>query len=270
MTWTPARVNILGVNVSAIDMDAATATLEGWIQTRAASYVTITGVHGVMESWRDPALRQIHNDAGLVTPDGMPLVWMSHWLGFDYVRRVYGPDLMRRMTAISARRGYRNYYYGGREGTPERLAETLTRQHAGLQVAGTFSPPFGAVSAEEDAAIVERINATQPDIVWVGLSTPKQERWMASHVGRLNAPVMVGVGAAFDFLSGTKRQAPQWMQRNGLEWLFRMTTEPRRLAGRYLRNNPAFICHALRQLMAPGRYPQGDRLLRRMDDRAAT
>jgi N-acetylglucosaminyldiphosphoundecaprenol N-acetyl-beta-D-mannosaminyltransferase len=212
-----------------------------------------------MESWRDPALRQIHNAAGLVTPDGMPLVWMAQRLGFRNVRRVYGPELMRRMTAISARHGFRNYYYGGRPGTPERLRSALLRAHPGLQVAGTFSPPFGAVSEAEDDAIVRRINATRPDIVWVGLSTPKQERWMASHIGRLNASVLVGVGAAFDFLAGDKRQAPAWMQRNGLEWLFRMASEPRRLAGRYIRNNPAFIYQALRQLAMPQRFPQSER-----------
>jgi N-acetylglucosaminyldiphosphoundecaprenol N-acetyl-beta-D-mannosaminyltransferase len=259
MSSDPARVNILGVQVSAIDMEAATATLERWIHTGTPNYVCITGVHGVMESWRDPALRQIHNAAGLVTPDGMPLVWMARRLGFENVRRVYGPDLMHRMTALSAQHGYRNYYFGGRPGIPERLRAALLRAHPGLQVAGTHSPPFGAVSAAEDEAIVQQINATRPDIVWVGLSTPKQERWMASHVGRLNAPVLVGVGAAFDFLAGDKPQAPAWMQRNSLEWLFRVATEPRRLAGRYARNNPAFVYQALRQLMMPQRFEQSER-----------
>jgi N-acetylglucosaminyldiphosphoundecaprenol N-acetyl-beta-D-mannosaminyltransferase len=256
MSGTPARVNILGVQVSAIDMDAATATLEGWIRNRTPNYVCITGVHGVMESWRDPALRTIHNAAGLVTPDGMPLVWMAKRLGFPQVRRVYGPDLMRRMTALSAERGWRNYYFGGHPGTPERLRVVLRQVHPALQVVGTFSPPFRPVSAEEDDATVQRINAARPDILWVGLSTPKQECWMAAHVRRLQVPVLVGVGAAFDFLAGNKAQAPVWMQRTGLEWLFRMATEPRRLAGRYLRNNPAFIWHALQQLTSPQRFPQ--------------
>ena len=250
------HINILGVQVSAIDMDTAVATLEGWIATRAPHYVCITGVHGVMESWRDQVLRQIHNEAGLVTPDGMPLVWMAHRLGFTNVRRVYGPDLMRCMTARSALSGYRNYYFGGRPGTAERLRENMVHAHPQLEVVGTCSPPFGAISAAEDATIVDQINATRPDIVWVGLSTPKQERWMASHVNRLHAPVLVGVGAAFDFLAGEKRQAPAWMQRNGLEWLFRLASEPRRLAGRYIRNNPAFVYHAMRQLMIPRSFPQ--------------
>lgn len=241
-------VNILGVRVSAITLEDATAALRGWIQGRTRRYVCITGVHGVMESYRDWTLREIHNSAGLVTPDGMPLVWMSHILGFPQVRRVYGPDLMREMTALSARYGYRNFYYGGREGTPERLRDMLTRQYPGLQVVGTISPPFRPVTAAEDTSIVEQINAARPDIVWVGLSTPKQERWMAEHRARLEAPILVGVGAAFDFLAGEKAQAPGWMQRNGLEWLFRMISEPRRLGPRYIRNNPAFVYRAVRQL----------------------
>lgn len=247
------RADVLGVMVSAIAPEQATATIEAWIRDRTPQYVCITGVHGVMESRRDPSLRAIHNQAGMVTPDGMPLVWMAQRLGFPGTRRVYGPDLMRTMAAISAREGYRNFFYGGGEGTADRLKAALTRAHPGLQVVGTLSPPFRALTAAEDALIVSQINASRPDIVWVGLSTPKQERWMAAHRHLLECPVLVGVGAAFDFLSGGKRQAPPWMQRSGLEWLFRMASEPRRLAGRYLRNNPAFICHALRQLAALGR-----------------
>jgi N-acetylglucosaminyldiphosphoundecaprenol N-acetyl-beta-D-mannosaminyltransferase len=252
----PARVNILGVEVSAIDMDIATATLEGWIRSGTPNYVCITGVHGVMESRRDPDLCQIHNRAGLVTPDGMPLVWMAHHLGFKSTSRVYGPDLMRRMSALSAEHNYRNYYFGGKPGIPDRLRSAMLRVYPNLQVVGTYSPPFGPVSPAEDDAIVDRINKARPDIVWVGLSTPKQERWMSAHIDRLNANVLVGVGAAFDFLAGDKPQAPAWMQRNGLEWLFRMATEPRRLAGRYMRNNPAFIYQAIRQLTSSRQYPQ--------------
>ena len=252
----PAKVNILGVMVSAITPEEADLCLQRWIDSNARQYVCVTGVHGVMESQRDPALKEIHNAAGMVTPDGMPLVWMARRLGFLHVQRVYGPDLMRRMTAIAAKRGYRNYYYGGVPGVSKQLAEVLTRAHPGLQVAGYFAPPFHPLSKEEDDAVVERINASRPDIVWVGLSTPKQERWMAAHLGRINAPVMIGVGAAFDFLAGRKRQAPRWMQSSGLEWAFRMATEPRRLAGRYMRNNPAFVLSALRQLLEPSSYPQ--------------
>ena len=242
------RVNILGVNVSAITIDDAVAGIDTWIRTRAPHYVCITGVHGLMESQRDPALREIHNNAGLVTPDGMPLVWMSHLLGRPHVGRVYGPDLMRLVSSLSPARGYRHYYYGGGPGPAAHRKQTLVGPFPGREVVGPLSPPFRSLSEDEDAAIVREIDATRPDIVWVGLSTPKQERWMAAHVGRLQAPVLIGVGAAFDFLSGEKPQAPRWMQRNGLEWLYRAMSEPRRLGWRYARNNPAFVVQALRQL----------------------
>jgi N-acetylglucosaminyldiphosphoundecaprenol N-acetyl-beta-D-mannosaminyltransferase len=250
------RIDILGVRVSAISMNDATSTIEQWIRERSRNYVCITGVHGVMESQRDSELLGIHNNAGLVTPDGMPLVWMSRWLGFHHVERVYGPDLMHAMSALSAKAGYRNHYYGGAAGTTEKLQQALTTTYPGLPVVGRTSPPFRSLSSEEDDAIVNEINACSPDIVWVGLSTPKQERWMAAHVHKLNVPVLIGVGAAFDFLSGQKRQAPRWIQRSGLEWLFRCVTEPRRLAGRYLRNNPAFIMKAAKQLAFPDRIPR--------------
>lgn len=249
------RVDILGVEVSAIDLDDAVSTVEHWIATRRKSYVCITGVHGLMESRKDPTLRDIHNRAGLVTPDGMPLVWTARRKGFSNVTRVYGPDLMRRLTARSAETGYRNFYFGGGEGIAERLAGTLTAAHPGLKVAGTFTPPFRPATPEEDEAVIARINAARPDILWVGLSTPKQEYWMAAHAARLHVPVMVGVGAAFDFLAGTKRQAPPWMQARGLEWLFRLRSEPRRLWRRYLTIVPGFLAlmalEAARGRLAP-------------------
>ncbi|CAO4143096.1 WecB/TagA/CpsF family glycosyltransferase [Methylorubrum aminovorans] len=247
------RVPILGVPVSAITLDDAVAAVEGWILGRQRHYVCITGAHGVIECQTDRALRAIHEGAGLVTPDGMPLVFMARRLGFPRTQRVYGPDLMRALTALSARKGYRQYYFGGASGLPERLAARLTEQFPELPVAGTFSPPFRPTTPEEDAGIVARINAAKPDILWVGLSTPKQEYWMARHRERLEVPVMVGVGAAFDFLAGTKRQAPLWMQRHGLEWAFRLGTEPRRLGRRYGRIVPEFILRASVQLARTSR-----------------
>jgi N-acetylglucosaminyldiphosphoundecaprenol N-acetyl-beta-D-mannosaminyltransferase len=242
------RVDILGVGVSAINLDDAVATIERWICERSRNYVCITGVHGVMESRRDPRLRRIHNEAAMVTPDGMPLVWFARLFGKKHTQRVYGPDLMRKMTAISQLRGYRQFYYGGAEGVADKLKQKLIGLHPGLEIAGTFCPPFRALTAAEDAAAVDAINAARPDIVWVGLSTPKQEFWMASHLGRIEAPVMIGVGAAFDFLAGTKRQAPVWMQRNGLEWLFRLGSEPRRLWRRYAAIVPGFAILTLGEI----------------------
>lgn len=242
------RVNVLGVGVSAINMDLALRTIDGWIESGERHYVCITGVHGVMESQRDEDLRRIHNAAGMVTPDGMPLVWVSRLRKFRHVTRVYGPDLMLACCERAIEKGYRHYLYGGGEGVPELLAERLASRFQGLQVVGTYSPPFRNLTLEEDEEIVERINSARPDIVWVGLSTPKQERWMHEHVGRLNAPVMVGVGAAFDFHAGLKKQAPRWMQRSGLEWSFRLMTEPHRLWRRYLRSNPLFVRSVLVQM----------------------
>lgn len=254
----PRRVNILGVGVSAINMAMALETIEGWIARRRPCYVCVTGVHGVMESQRDEELRRIHNRAGLVTPDGMPLVWLSRLKGLGHVERVYGPHLMLAICERSVSKGYRHFFYGGAEGLPEQLAVVLQNRFPGLQVVGTFSPPFRPLTAEEDEQIVQMINENRPDIVWIGLSTPKQERWMAEHTHRLNAPVLIGVGAAFDFLSGRKPQAPRWMQRAGLEWLFRLLTEPRRLWRRYLINNPLFVMLVLAQALGLRRYTLGE------------
>jgi N-acetylglucosaminyldiphosphoundecaprenol N-acetyl-beta-D-mannosaminyltransferase len=242
------RVDILGVGVSAIDMTDAVATIDRWIRQRKKHFVCITGVHGVMECRRDSDLRCIHHAAGMVTPDGMPLVWMARRLGFDRVRRVYGPDLMREISRLSPERGYRHFYFGGGPGLADALAARMRETCPGIEVVGTLSPPFRPMTEEEDDAIVEAINAAKPDVVWVGLSTPKQERWMSTHRDRIEAPVMIGVGAAFDFLAGTKRQAPRWMQRNGLEWAFRLASEPRRLGRRYATIVPHFLVLAGAQL----------------------
>ncbi len=171
----------------------------------------------------------------------MPLVWLSRLYGWRNTRRVYGPDLMLDLCERSLATGYRHFFYGGQEGVPDRLSDRLQRRFPGLIVAGTYSPPFRTPTEEEDEEIVRRINDAKPDIVWVGLSTPKQEHWMAQHVDRLAASVLIGVGAAFDFHAGVKRQAPRWMQQSGLEWLFRLGSEPRRLWRRYLVNNPMFV-----------------------------
>lgn len=246
-TGAKARVDVLGVGVSAIDMPTAVDHVEEWIRQGTQTYVCVTGVHGVMESQRDEELRRIHNASGMTTPDGMPMVWAGHWAGASWMKRVYGPDLMLAICERAVQTGWRSFFYGGREGVPERLAERLAGRFPGLTVVGTYSPPFRALTPEEDEALVERINASQADLVWVGLSTPKQERWMAAHVGRLNAPVMLGVGAAFDIHAGTLAQAPAWMQRRGLEWLYRLVREPRRLWRRYLSNNPRFLVGIIRR-----------------------
>lgn len=247
-------MNVLGVGVSAINMRQAMSTLALWIATGARKYVCVTGVHGVMECQRDPELRKIHNSAGMVTPDGMPLVWLGKLTGHSAMTRVYGPDLMLASCGYDATPPHRHYFFGGSPGVTQRLATRLVAKNPSLVICGMSSPPFRNLTAEEDADVVRQMNAAKPDIVWVGLGTPKQERWMAAHRGAIDAPVMIGVGAAFDFLSGAKRQAPVWMQRGGFEWLFRLAAEPRRLAGRYLINNPLFIAQVTLQKLGLLRF----------------
>jgi len=245
-TSTIPRVDVLGVGVSAVSLPQATDRICAWVQARERRYVCVTGVHGVMESRRDPALRAIHNRSGLTTPDGMPMVWAGRMTGARGMSRVYGPDLMLTVLERAAAHGWSSYFYGGAAGTPELLVERLVHRFPQLLVAGTWSPPFRALTPSEDAADVRRINDAQPRLVWVGLSTPKQERWMASHRDALDASVLLGVGAAFDIHAGLLPQAPRWLQRSGLEWAYRLRREPRRLSSRYLRNNPAFVAAILR------------------------
>lgn len=250
----PPRVNILGVGISALTMRRTLAVIDDWITRSERRYVCVATVHSVMEAQRDPALRDILNRSGLTTPDGMPLVWLSRWLGFPDVERVYGPDLLLALAEHGVDRGYRHFFYGGAPGVAERLAARLRERFPGIRIAGTHTPPFRPLAPDEDVAIVEVINGLKPDIVWVGLGCPKQERWMAEHVGRLEAPVLIGVGAAFDFHAGFKRQAPRWMQRHGLEWLFRLAQEPGRLWRRYLVYNPWFVLLVMLQLTGMRRY----------------
>lgn len=251
---TPPRVNILGVGISAINMEQALAIIDDWIARRDPHYVCVSTVHGIMESQRDEAVRRTLNSSGLTTPDGMPLVWISRLHGHRHVRRVYGPDLMLAVCERSVAKGYRHYLYGGRPGVAEALKARLERRFPGLQIVGLESPPFDPLTPEQDAEAVERINAARPDIVWVGMSTPKQDLWAAEHVGRLSAPVIIAVGAAFDFVSGRKRQAPRWMRQSGLEWLFRLIQEPRRLWRRYLIYNPLFVWRLLGQCLGLRKY----------------
>jgi N-acetylglucosaminyldiphosphoundecaprenol N-acetyl-beta-D-mannosaminyltransferase len=249
-----SRANILGVGISAITMPQAIDQITHWIDKRAGTYISVCTVHTVMECQRDETMRRVVNQAGLATPDGMPLVWLSRWWSKMAVSRIYGPDLMLALCQLSAQQGYSHYFYGGAAGLASSLAHKLQTRFPGLKVAGTCSPPFRPLTAAEDAGIVEQINQASPDIVWVGLGTPKQDLWMAAHREQLSAPVLIGVGAAFDFHTGRIRQAPRWMQQAGLEWFFRLSQEPRRLWYRYLVYNPLFILLVVGQLLKLRRY----------------
>jgi N-acetylglucosaminyldiphosphoundecaprenol N-acetyl-beta-D-mannosaminyltransferase len=240
------RVDILGVGISAIDMTMAVEEIARWIKDGDRHYVCVTGVHGVMESRRDPELLRIHNESGLTTPDGMPMVWAGRRAGARNMTRVYGPDLMLALAERAAANGWRSFFYGGKDGVADRLVDRLQNRHPEMISVGTYAPPFRPLTPVEDDEIVARINAARPDLVWVGLSTPKQERWMATHVGRIDAAALLGVGAAFDINAGLLPQAPRWMQQHGLEWFYRLIREPRRLWRRYLSNNPRFVFAIIR------------------------
>jgi N-acetylglucosaminyldiphosphoundecaprenol N-acetyl-beta-D-mannosaminyltransferase len=248
------RVNILGVAVSALNPALAAETIEGWVRSDRRPYVCVTGVHGVVESRRDPRVRAIHNAADLVTPDGMPLVWLLRFAGHRSADRVYGPDLMLLLVQRSVAHGFTHFLYGATEATLSELRRRLEARFAGVRICGAFAPPFRPLTPAEDSEIVTMINRVKPDYVWVGLSTPKQEIWMAEHRARLDAGVLIGVGAAFDFHTGRVRQAPKLMQRHGLEWLFRVYQEPRRLWRRYLYSNTRFVLEIFAQKTGLRRY----------------
>jgi N-acetylglucosaminyldiphosphoundecaprenol N-acetyl-beta-D-mannosaminyltransferase len=242
------RVNILGIGVMPMDLAQAVGRLDSWRQEGRRDYVCCISVHGLVVSQRDPVIRRALNGAGLASQDGMPLVWWSRRAGYPQAQRVCGSDLLDAMCAHGVTRNYRHYFYGGSPRVVELLVDKLRQRHPGMIVAGYKSPPYRALSAEEDAADVAEINAACPDFVWVGLGMPKQEKWIVAHLGRVHAAALLGIGAAFDFHAGTKARAPGWMQRLGLEWLFRLLSEPRRLAHRYLIDNTLFLAHAARQL----------------------
>ncbi|MFH1532759.1 MAG: WecB/TagA/CpsF family glycosyltransferase [Pseudomonadota bacterium] len=243
------HVNILGVPIAAVDLQRAVDRINLWIDADVRTYVTVTGVHGIMESQGDSALLEIHRRAGMCVPDGMPTVWLGWLDGHRTMDRVYGPELMLRFLEQSVVRGTRHYFYGGAEGVSEQLRERMVERFPGLRVVGTRSPLFRPMTDDEEARLRDELAAVAPDVIWVGLSTPKQERWMDAHVGDVEAKVLIGVGAAFDFHTGRVRQAPRPVQRAGLEWAFRTAMEPRRLWRRYLYNNPRFIYRILQQHM---------------------
>lgn len=251
-------INVAGVRVSAVNLDEAVAHIEHAIASRQRGYVCVRDVHGIVRCRQDAPLRAIHNRAFLVTPDGMPLVWALKCAGRRGSGRVYGPDLMLALFQSGCRTGFRHFLYGSTPETLDRLQARLLGRFPDADIAGTLSPPFRALSDGEQAEVAERINASGADIVWVGLSTPKQEYWMAQMRGRLEAPMLVGVGAAFDFHAGVKRQAPRFIQRSGFEWAFRLACEPRRLGRRYAVAIPGFIGLAAAQLLGLREFPIAD------------
>jgi N-acetylglucosaminyldiphosphoundecaprenol N-acetyl-beta-D-mannosaminyltransferase len=241
---------ILGIPIAMTDYDGAMDVMDTMVERRERGYVIAAAVHAVMVGRDDPEMRDALLGSTLTVPDGMPVVWAANWLGENLPDRVYGPELMRRYNNHCAEHGHRVWLYGGRDqGSLVQLALSMRRKHPGIRVVGGYSPPFRALTAEEEDAIVEQINEAQPDVLWVGTGVPKQEKWMARMRDRLEVPVMCGVGAAFDFHAGRVSQAPDWMQERGLEWTYRIAQEPRRLLPRYLYYNPRFMAAITRQVL---------------------
>jgi N-acetylglucosaminyldiphosphoundecaprenol N-acetyl-beta-D-mannosaminyltransferase len=252
-----ARVNILGVGVSAISMSDAVDATDAFLRGKDQSYVCVTGVHGIMEAQQDSKFRKILNGSFLTTPDGMPTVWLGHAHGFKTMTRVYGPDYMLEVCNMSVVRGYRHFLYGGKPGVAEQLRDTLLDRFPGLQIVGTYTPPFRPLNADEESELRRQLAESGADVLWCGLSTPKQERFMDTYQGRLPVKLMVGVGAAFDLLSGNLSEAPDWMKKAGLQWSYRLLKEPRRLWRRYLINNPKFMWLTFLQLAKVRRFSLG-------------
>jgi N-acetylglucosaminyldiphosphoundecaprenol N-acetyl-beta-D-mannosaminyltransferase len=250
----PEAIDVLGVPVSAVDYDGVMDWMDGTVAARGSGYICVAATHTVMVAQEDEATMDAVLGASLVVPDGQPLVWALRALGRPLPGRVYGPDLMLRHCERAAADGTRIFLYGGRnQGALVQLTLNLRRQFPGLRIVGGMSPPFRDLDDAELDEVAAEIDRTGADVVWVGIGVPKQEKWMAAMRGRLQAPVLVGVGAAFDFHAGLVPQAPSWMQSAGLEWAFRLAQEPRRLWRRYLRYNPRFVAGFGAQLLR-GRF----------------
>ena len=255
------RANVVGVGIHAVTLQDAVELLESAIASGNKGYVCVTGVHGVMEARRSESFRGLLDRALLVVPDGMPTVWLGQLQGHK-IGRVFGPDLMWTLCRRSVEHHMTHYLYGGKPGVVNTLRAVLEAHFPGIQVAGSFTPPFRMLTDGEQARFVDELSRVKPDVIWVGLGTPKQERFMAEMIDRLDCTLMIGVGAAFDIHTGNLRDAPDWAKRAGLQWLHRLGQEPRRLWKRYLVNNSAFVWNAALQLSGLRRYelrptPQG-------------
>jgi len=233
-------------------MTQAVLAIDEAARNHRKGYVCVTGVHGVMEAHSDREFKKILNRSLLTTPDGMPTVWVGRLQGFREMDRVYGPELMLEVCRMSEERGYSHFLYGGNEGVVEKLASSLRVRYPRLNIVGMRTPPFRPLNPVEESALREHVHQTRPDFMWIGLSTPKQERFMAGHIGDLDCTVMLGVGAAFDIHAGLTDDAPKWVKQAGLQWVHRLLQEPRRLWKRYLLNNPRFAWNISKQVLRQG------------------
>ncbi len=239
--------SIGGVRINAVTLAQTIQLMDDWIKHRHKNYIVLTGAHGVVEMQSDGKLKDINNKAGLVTPDGMSVVWTGRSRGLK-LEKVCASNIMFGTYDVSVERGYKHFFYGGAEGVADKLVEELKKMHPGFQSVGTYCPPFRPLTAEEKSEVVDMINASGADIVWVGVGCPKQEAFMNEFRSLLNVPVMLGVGAGFDFLSGTKPLAPSWVFYSGFEWLFRVFTDPKRMGPRFARVVPNFLWLFVKEL----------------------
>ena len=252
---TVPTIHVLGVAAHMVQIPDVLSMMEQWVRARErCHWIAATGMHGLMEAHKDPEFKTILNSADLLVPDGISLVWLSRRRGYKLERRVSGPDLMQEFLELAEREGYRNYFYGDTEETLGALTKRLEEKLPLLQVVGAHSPPFRPLTPEEDEAEIRSINESGADVVWVGLGLPKQERWMFKHRDRLEAPVVVGVGAAFKFLSGRVKRAPSWVGDHGLEWAWRFLQEPQRVWRRLLFDGPRFGCYVALELSGLKKY----------------
>lgn len=250
---TPRAFRILGVRVDAIQIPEVVDQMEQWIANgRTCHCIVFSTLHGISEANKDPEYKRIVNRADRVVADGMPLVWLGRLHGHSMRKRVYGPEVMETFCRETGS-GYRHFFYGGAPGVAAKLAAQLEKQFH-IVVAGSCSPPFRELTVEEDNALIGQVHDAVPDVLWVGLGAPKQERWMHDHRLRLRVPVLMGVGAAFDLNCGRLRQAPEWMRENGLEWIFRLLVEPRRLWRRYLFKIPSALWSISLELLQVRRF----------------
>jgi N-acetylglucosaminyldiphosphoundecaprenol N-acetyl-beta-D-mannosaminyltransferase len=250
-----AAAKVLGISIEALNMDLALQRIANELEEQRKGYVCMTGVHGIMEAYRDPRLAAIFASSAITVPDGTPTVWVGRWQGYGWMQRVAGPDLMLEVFRRREFAGYTHFLYGGEEGIAEQLRDRLASCFPWARIVGIFTPPFRDLNEAEEEALIARVRRVKPSIIWVGISTPKQERFMHRYLHRLDTTLMFGVGAAFDFHTGRIKDAPQWVKTIGMQWFHRLLQDPRRLWKRYLRNNSAFLWHITLQLTGLREYP---------------
>jgi N-acetylglucosaminyldiphosphoundecaprenol N-acetyl-beta-D-mannosaminyltransferase len=265
-----ASAEVLGISIESTNMELALKRIESDLELRRKGYICMAGVHGIMEAHRDSRLAAIYAGSSMTLPDGTPTVWVGRWQGCRHMRQVAGPELMLEVFRRKEFADFTHFLYGGEEHVAEQLRERLTSSFPWARIIGTYTPPFRDLSQEEERGLITRVRHLKPDIIWVGISTPKQERFMHRYLHRLDTTLMFGVGAAFDFHTGRIQDAPRWIKRAGVQWLHRLIQEPHRLWKRYLHNNSTFLWHIALQLSGLREYPPaGLKVDNRLESRSA-